>query len=122
MRSNVLDNKQENDVIPMSKGISIKEQENSVHSFEDKSSEQTDEIMPSYDDCGVVLDSMHDLQRHIKTWRPESESLKRKREDEDISEKNSSKRPRTEWIIYINSNDSNEVEDDDIDQNEGYKL
>lgn len=105
----------------MSKGISIK-QENNVHSFEDKSGEQTDEIMPSYDDCGVVFDSMHDLQRHIKTWRPESESLKRKREDEYISEKNSSKRPRAECIAYDNSNDSNEVEDDDIDENEGYKL
>ena len=35
--------------------------------------------MPSCDDCGVVLDSMYDLQRHIKTWCPESESLKRKR-------------------------------------------
>jgi hypothetical protein len=45
----------------MAKGISIKEQEDNVHSFEDKSSEQTREFMPSCDDCGVVLDSMHDF-------------------------------------------------------------
>ena len=65
---------------------------------------------------------MHDLQRHIKTWCPESESLKRKREDEYISEENTSKRPRAEWIKYDNSNDSSEVEDDDIDENEGYET
>jgi hypothetical protein len=78
--------------------------------------------MPSCDDCGVVLDSMHDLQRHIKTRCPESESLKRKREDDYISEENTSKRPRAEWIKYDNSNDSSEVEDDDIDENEGYEA
>ena len=65
LRWNVLDKKQEEDVIPMAKGIRIKEQEDNVHSFEDKSSEQTREFMPSCDDCVVVLDSMHDLQRHI---------------------------------------------------------
>jgi hypothetical protein len=122
LRSNVLDIKQEDDVIPMANGIRIKEQEDNVHSFEDKSSEQTREFMPSCDDCGVVLDSMHDLQRHIKTWCPESESLKRKREDEDISEDNTSERSRAEWIEYDNSDDSSEFEDDDIDENEGYKA
>jgi len=76
--------------------------------------------MPSCDDCVVVLDSMHYLQRHIKTWCPESESLKRKRDDEDISEENTSKRPRAEWIKYDNSNESSEDEDDDIDEIEGY--
>ena len=122
MRSNVLDKTQEDDVIPMAKGISIKEQEDNVHSFEDNSGEQTCEIMPSCDDCGMVLDSVHDLQRHTKTWCPESESMKRKREDEDTIEENTSKRPRAELIEYENSNDSSEVEDDDIDENEGYKA
>jgi uncharacterized Zn finger protein (UPF0148 family) len=78
--------------------------------------------MPSCDDCGMVLDSVHDLQRHTKTWCPESESMKRKREDEDTIEENTSKRPRAELIEYENSNDSSEVEDDDIDENEGYKA
>jgi len=34
--------------------------------------------MISCDDCGVVLESLHDLQRHIKTWCPEKNPLKRK--------------------------------------------
>jgi hypothetical protein len=33
LRSNVLDKTQEDDVIPMAKGISIKEQEDNVHSY-----------------------------------------------------------------------------------------
>jgi hypothetical protein len=48
--------------------------------------------------------------------------MKRKREDEDTIEENTSKRPRAEWVEYENSNDSSEVEDDDIDENEGYKA
>lgn len=34
--------------------------------------------MASCDDCGLVFDSTHDLQRHIKTWCPENENRKRK--------------------------------------------
>jgi hypothetical protein len=37
LRSNVLDKTQEDDVIPMAKGISIKEQEDNVNSFGDNS-------------------------------------------------------------------------------------
>lgn len=33
--------------------------------------------MASCDDCGLVFDSTHDLQRHIKTWCPENENRKR---------------------------------------------
>ncbi|CAC5404248.1 unnamed protein product [Mytilus coruscus] len=53
-----------NEVIPSSK--EIKADQNSVvpYSYEDDPSEQTHEDMPSCDDCGVVLDSMHDLQTY----------------------------------------------------------
>ena len=40
------------------------------------------ESMPSCDDCGLIFENMHDLQRHIKTWCPENGSIKRKREEE----------------------------------------
>lgn len=44
------------------------------------------EDKPSCDDCGIVFENMHDLQRHIKTWCPENVSLKRKRDDKEIEE------------------------------------
>lgn len=34
--------------------------------------------MVSCDDCGLVFDSTHDLQRHIKRWCPENDNGKRK--------------------------------------------
>jgi hypothetical protein len=41
--------------------------------------------MPSCDDCGVLFETVHDLQLHVKRWCPERdrESLKRHREDDD---------------------------------------
>lgn len=38
--------------------------------------------MLSCDECGVVSDKIHDLQRHVKMWCPEECTLKRKRDDE----------------------------------------
>jgi hypothetical protein len=35
--------------------------------------------MISCDDCGILFVSLHDLQRHIKTWCPEQNQLKRNR-------------------------------------------
>ncbi|XP_046577215.1 uncharacterized protein LOC124285104 [Haliotis rubra] len=31
-----------------------------------------DENMPSCDDCGIVFENNHDLQRHVRTWCPEN--------------------------------------------------
>lgn len=28
--------------------------------------------MPSCDDCGIIFDTMHDVQRHVKRWCPEN--------------------------------------------------
>ena len=44
------------------------------------------ESMSSCDDCGLIFENMHDLQRHIKTWCPENGSIKRRREEEDIED------------------------------------
>ncbi|CAG2237956.1 unnamed protein product [Mytilus edulis] len=77
--------------------------------------------MPSCDDCGVVLDSMHDLQRHIKHWCPENESFKRKRDSKDLDNENPSKKSASEWIEYDGGSDDSS-EDVNIDDNEGYKT
>lgn len=57
-------------------------QKDELHCLTDTSSDQTYEHqlpnMISCDDWGVVLESLHDLQRHIKTWCPEKNPLKRK--------------------------------------------
>ncbi|CAG2185125.1 unnamed protein product [Mytilus edulis] len=76
--------------------------------------------MPSCDDCGVVLDSMHDLQRHIKHWCPENEYLKRKRDNEDLGNESPSKKSTSEWIKYDSVSDDGS-EDVNMDDNEGYK-
>lgn len=49
--------------------------------------------MASCDDCGLVFDSTHDLQRHIKTWCPENENRKRQLPQYDY-EKPLKKKPR----------------------------
>lgn len=49
--------------------------------------------MASCDDCGLVFDSTHDLQRHIKTWCPENENRKRQLPQDDY-EKPLKKKPR----------------------------
>ena len=46
--------------------------------------DQPEEDMPSCDDCGLMFDSLHDVQRHVKKWCPENESSKRKREDNEV--------------------------------------
>ena len=32
--------------------------------------------MPSCDDCGLVFENVHDLQRHVKRWCPENRERK----------------------------------------------
>jgi hypothetical protein len=48
--------------------------------------------MFSCDDCGLLFENMHDLQRHVKRWCPENFSLKRKRNEEDEEDQPNSKR------------------------------
>ncbi|VDH97938.1 Hypothetical predicted protein [Mytilus galloprovincialis] len=99
----------------------VKDQHSPVpYSYEDGPGEQTYENMPSCDDCGVVLDSMHDLQRHIKHWCPENEYLKRKRDNEDLGNESPSKKSASEWIKYDSVSDDSS-EDVNMDDNEGYK-
>jgi hypothetical protein len=50
------------------------------------------EDMPSCDDCGLVFESMHDLQRHIKRWCPENN----KRKDNDVE----MEEDRSNWIPF----------------------
>lgn len=52
-------------------------------SSENTETDLPSEDMSSCDDCGLLFESIHDLQRHVKRWCPEIFSLKRKRGDED---------------------------------------
>lgn len=54
------------------------------------------EDMQSCDDCGIVFENMHDLQRRVKKWCPENVSLKRKRNDEEMEED----QPPQKWIPF----------------------
>ncbi|VDI72109.1 Hypothetical predicted protein [Mytilus galloprovincialis] len=107
-------------VIPTSNDIRTVQHLPVPYSYEDGPGEQTYENMPSCDDCGVVLDSMHDLQRHIKHWCPENEYLKRKRDNEDLGNESPSKKSTSEWIKYDSVSDDSS-EDVNMDDNEGYK-
>lgn len=68
--------------------------------------------MPSCDDCGIVFENMHDLQRHIKTWCPENLSLKRKRDDKEIQED----QPPQKWIPFEpeEKEEDKENQEDDV--------
>jgi hypothetical protein len=57
--------------------------ESSAHDTNDR--EDPYAYMPSCDDCGVLFETVHDLQRHVKRWCPkrDRESLKRHRENDD---------------------------------------
>lgn len=68
--------------------------------------------MPSCDDCGIVFENMHDLQRHVKKWCPEKVSLKRKRDDEEMEED----QPPQKWIPFEpeKKEENKESQEDDV--------
>ncbi|CAC5417766.1 unnamed protein product [Mytilus coruscus] len=70
--------------------------------------------MNSCDDCGVLFETIHDLQRHIKTWCPENKESKRKL-PEDIEENNSAKRARPD-----NQSDNEYVLNDNKQENKAF--
>ena len=75
--------------------------------------------MSSCDDCGLMFQDTHDLQRHVKKWCPEgsSEILKRKREDEDDDRPANIK--HFKWkTLSDDDDDDDESEDDDSDSDE----
>ncbi|CAG2190802.1 unnamed protein product [Mytilus edulis] len=70
--------------------------------------------MNSCDDCGVLFETIHDLQRHIKTWCPENKESKRKL-PEDIEENNSAKKARPD-----NQSDNEYVLNDNKQENKAF--
>lgn len=52
-------------------------------SSENTETDLPSEDMSSCDDCGLLFENIHDLQRHVKRWCPEIFSLKKKRGDKD---------------------------------------
>lgn len=73
-------------------------------------SEYTDSKMPSCDDCGLVFENMHDLQRHVKRWCPENPALKRHNNDIEMEENQET----ANWIPFVQE----ETEEDDEDDRE----
>ena len=59
--------------------------------------------MISCDDCGILFENLHDLQRHIKTWCPEQNQLKRKQPEALSGEIEPSKKPKLEQPPIIMS-------------------
>ena len=52
--------------------------------------------MISCDDCGILFENVHDLQRLIKTWCPEQNQLKRKQPEALSEEIEPNKKPKLE--------------------------
>lgn len=57
------------------------------------------EEMPSCDDCGLVFENVHDLQRHVKRWCPEN---KRKKDDVEMDD------DQSDWIPFEPEKKENE--------------
>ena len=89
-----------------------------LHFLTDTSSDQTyDQLQPkmiSCDDCGVVLESLHDLQRHIKSWCPEQNPLKRKQTEALYEELEPNKKVKLEQpLTTATATDKNVQNDED---------
>ncbi|KAK3105224.1 hypothetical protein FSP39_020148 [Pinctada imbricata] len=64
--------------------------------------------MHSCDDCGLISENIHDLQRHVKTWCPESRKRTRD-EDDELTHK----KLRLDDDSSEDDDDSAEEDDDD---------
>ena len=51
--------------------------------------------MPSCDNCGIMFDNRHVLQRHVKNWCPENRKRKREDDDDDYDQP-----PTKKWMPY----------------------
>jgi len=49
----------------------------------EKDNTNTEEKMPSCDDCGLLFENIPDLARHMHRWCPETNELKRQRDDNE---------------------------------------
>jgi hypothetical protein len=72
--------------------------------------------MISCDDCGILFENVHDLQRPIKTWCPEQNQLKRKQPEALSEEIEPSKIPKLEQppIIMSTSEESSRHDEDEV--------
>lgn len=56
----------------------------------------------SCDDCGIVFENLHDLQKHIKTCCPEQNQLKGKQPEALSEEIEPSKKNKVRTITHYN--------------------
>ena len=57
-----------------------------------------EEDMPSCDDCGLLFENIHNLQKHVKNWC--HESSKRKLENDEFLNESPKKPKLDEWMHY----------------------
>ena len=83
--------------------------------------EEMDAKCYSCDDCGILFDDMHDLQRHIRTWCPESSPSKRPRlngngerngqRPNGNGERNGERKLLPKWTSFYRNGESEEESD-----------
>jgi hypothetical protein len=126
LRDNIF--QQSNDSLPCETHVDTKKHlpilneihRDELHFLTDTSSDQTyDQLLPkmiSCDDCGVVLESLHNLQRHIKTWCPDKIPLKRKQTEVLYEEMEPNKKAKSEQAsITVTTTDGNvQIVEEDI--------
>ena len=91
--------------------LSADRQRNNINYLPESSDDKDD--MTSCDDCGIVFNDVHDLQRHVKTWCPESHEPQVKRlKIESVNENPSTmdKVDNTSWFkqFYLRARDDNQ--------------
>ncbi|KAK3084610.1 hypothetical protein FSP39_016240 [Pinctada imbricata] len=91
--------------------INKDDQKDMDHSEHISATDQTcfeEEKMHSCDDCGLVFENIHDLQRHVKSWCPENRKRKHDEDDERIY-----KKMKLDDVSSEDDDDSAKEDDDD---------
>ena len=70
-----------------------------------------EEEMPSCDDCGLLFENTHNLQKHVKNWCHESN--KRKRENDEFLIESPKKPKLDEWMHYDSDDSMDDYESEE---------
>ena len=70
-----------------------------------------EEDMPSCDDCGLLFENIHNLQKHVKNWC--HESSKRKRENDEFLIESPKKPKLDEWMHYDSDDSMDDYESEE---------
>ena len=67
--------------------------------------------MPSCDDCGLLFENIHNLQKHVKNWCHESN--KRKRQNDEFLIESPKKPKLDEWMRYDSDDSTDDYESEE---------